>query len=373
MERLGVEWVLTADPIKITYATGVRNMNVFSMMGPSRLVLVGVDHTVVVWEFAGSEHLSQSVSLIDEVRTAPGITALSGSRHTVAIASFAAEIASLIGARRGAPSPLAVERVDHDVTDALRSAGCVLSSATEVFVESRRIKLPSELEVMNGATTLVEAEVTTMLDSLHAGATEIEVWSHFQQHLIANDGEYVSTRLVQSGKRTFPYFQEAGPNVIVDGDLFCIDTDTIGLGGYAVDFSRTYHVGPSEPAAHQRHLHALAREQLEHNARLIAPGVRFEDFARRAWQVPTRHLPFGYSSLAHGLGMCGEYPCIPAAVADVPYTLDGEFEANMVVCVESYIGDPERGEGVKLEDQFLVTDTGVQPMSSLAFDPRLTL
>jgi len=79
MERLDVEWVLTADPINITYATGVRNMNVFSMMGPSRLVLVGVNGTVVVWEFAGSEHLSRSVSLIDEVRTAPGLTALSGS------------------------------------------------------------------------------------------------------------------------------------------------------------------------------------------------------------------------------------------------------------------------------------------------------
>ncbi len=138
MERLDVEWVLTADPINITYATGVRNMNVFSMMGPSRLVLVGVNDTVVVWEFAGSEHLSRSVSLIDEVRTAPGLTALSGSGYTEAIASFATEIASLIGARRGKPSSLAVERVDHDVTDALRSAGCVLSSATEVFVESCR-------------------------------------------------------------------------------------------------------------------------------------------------------------------------------------------------------------------------------------------
>ncbi|MEJ7800853.1 MAG: Xaa-Pro peptidase family protein [Ilumatobacter sp.] len=373
MDRLDVEWVLTADPINITYATGVRNMNVFSMMGPSRLVLVGVNDTVVAWEFAGLEHLSRSVSLIDEVRTAPGLTALSGSGYTEAIASFATEIASLIGARRGKPSPLAVERVDHAVTDALRSVGCVLSSASEVFVESRRIKLASELEVMEEAMTLVEAAVSTMLESLHAGATEIEVWSHFQQHLIANDGEYVSTRLVQSGPRTFPYFQEAGPNVIVDGDLFCIDTDAIGFGGYAVDFSRTYHVGPSEPTTQQRHLHALAREQLEHNASLVAPGVRFEDFACQAWEVPARHLTFGYSSLAHGLGMCGEYPYIPVAVPDVPFALDGEFEPNMVVCVESYIGDPKRGEGVKLEDQYLVTDTGAERMSSLAFDTRLAV
>lgn len=373
MERLDVEWLLTADPINITYATGVRNMSVFSMMGPSRFLLLGVDDVTVVWEFAGSEHLSQSVPLIDEVRTAPGLTALSGAGYHDAIASFAIEIAALIGAPQGTASRLAVERVDHEVSDALRSTGCELSSATDVFVESRRIKLPSELGVMVEAMSLVQSAVSTMLDALRVGMTEVEVWSHFHQHLIAHDGEYVSTRLVQSGSRTFPYFQEAGTNIIADGDLFCIDTDAVGFGGYGVDFSRTYHVGPSEPAAHQRYLHGLAREQLEHNARQLAPGVSFEDFARRAWRVPERHLAFGYSSLAHGLGMCGEYPYIPAAVADVPFGLAGEFEPNMVICVESYIGDPDRGEGVKLEDQYVVTETGARRMSTMAFDERLSL
>jgi len=210
-----------------------------------------------------------------------------------------------------------------------------------------------------------------MLGSLHAGATEVEVWSRFHQHLVANGGEYVSTRLVQSGDRIFPYFREAGANIISDGDLFCIDTDAIGLGGYAVDFSRTYHVGPSEPAPQQQHLHAIAREQLGHNAGLIAPGVTFEEFARQAFDVPERHVAFGYSSLAHGLGMCGEYPYIPVAEAGLPFGLEGEFEPNMVVCVESYIGDPDRGEGVKLEDQFVVTETGTDQMSSLPFDGRL--
>ena len=158
---------------------------------------------------------------------------------------------------------------------------------------------------MREAMARVQVAVVAMLDSLRAGVTEIEVWSYFHQHLIACDGEFVSTRLVQSGARTFPYFREAGPHLVADGDLFCIDTDAIGLGGYAVDFSRTYHVGPSEPTAQQRHLHALAREQLEHNAALIAPGVELEQFARRAWSVPDRYAPFGYSSLAHGLGMSG--------------------------------------------------------------------
>ncbi len=372
MAWLNVDWILTADPINITYATGIRNMTVFSMMGPSRLLLVGLD-TAVIWEFAGSEHLAQPSELIDEVRTAPGLTAISGSGYRQAITTFATEIASLTGSGPGNLKALAVERVDHDVTDALRATGCTLTSATEVFVRSRRIKLAGELQAMGEAMVRVEAAVTAMLDRLRPGVTEIEVWSHFQQHLVANDGEYVSTRLVQAGARTFPYFREAGNNTVADGDLFAIDTDAIGFGGYAVDLSRTYHVGPSEPTKRQRHLHALALEQLEHNAELLAPGLRFEDFARRAWRVPERHAPYGYASLAHGLGMCGEFPYIPMAEPDRPYALDGEFEPNMVICVESYIGDPDSCEGVKLEDQFLITDTGARAMSSLPFDPGLTI
>ena len=371
MERLDVPWLLTTDPINISYATGVRNMNVFSMMGAVRFLLVGADGAVVLWEFDGSEHLAESSSVVEDVRTAPGVTALSGSGYRQAIHGFAAEIAGLTGADRGR-AVLAIERIDLEVADALRSYGCLLKNATEVFVQSRLIKLPGEIEIMNEAMHRVESGVSVMLEGLQAGVTEIDVWSRFHQHLIASDGEYVSTRLVQAGERTFPYFQEAGPNLINHGDLFCIDTDAIGFGGYAVDFSRTYHVGPSAPTDRQRHLHALALEQLQHNAGLLAAGVSFEDFARQAWDVPAEHAAYGYSSLAHGLGMCGEYPYVPATTPGEPFGLDGQYEANMVICVESYIGDPDSRQGVKLEDQFLITEAGATAMSSLPFDERLT-
>jgi Xaa-Pro aminopeptidase len=39
----------------------------------------------------------------------------------------------------------------------------------------------------------------------------------------------------------------------------------------------------------------------------------------------------------------------------------------MVICVESYLGPYDGGEGVKLEDQVLVTESGIEVLSSLAF------
>ncbi len=364
MRSLDVPVLLTADPVNIAYATGVRNMTIFSQMGASRFLLFSADGPTVLWEFAGAEHLAADAAargLVDEVRTAPGVTALSGKGYLDAIQLFAAEIRSVHDLDH---DRLGVERCDHPITDALRSEGFNLSSATEIFVASRLIKTAAELAMMREAMSRVEAGVDLLRPHLTPGASENEVWSELHRHLIATDGEYISTRLAQSGPRTFPYFQEASDRVITEGDLFCLDTDALGVGGYGVDFSRTFHCGHGTPSSGQRQLHDLALDQLQTNAALLAPGRSFEEFARMAWTVPGRHAPYGYYCLAHGLGLSGEYPYVPQAKPRERYEFDGEFEAGMVICIESYIGDAELGEGVKLEDQFLITDAGAELMST---------
>jgi Xaa-Pro aminopeptidase len=43
----------------------------------------------------------------------------------------------------------------------------------------------------------------------------------------------------------------------------------------------------------------------------------------------------------------------------------------MVVCVESYIGDVATRQGVKLEDQYLVTNDGVELLTTYPFADSL--
>jgi Xaa-Pro aminopeptidase len=43
----------------------------------------------------------------------------------------------------------------------------------------------------------------------------------------------------------------------------------------------------------------------------------------------------------------------------------------MVLCVESYIGEPNGREGVKLENEYLVTADGVENLTPYPFDDRL--
>ena len=200
----------------------------------------------------------------------------------------------------------------------------------------------------------------------------MEVWAAFHRDLIAREGEYISTRLLQGGPNTFPYFKEAGSRPLVDGDLLCLDTDAIGYLGYAVDLSRTFLCGGGRGTSRQRELHAMAHEQLQHNADLLAPGRSYEELARQAWPVPDEHRPFGYYCLLHGIGVAGEPPNVPHHHPERPYPLAGELEPGMVVCVESYIGDPSSQQGVKLEDQYLVTGQGAERLTTYPFDPGLT-
>jgi len=359
--------VLTANPINILYATGARNMTVFSLMGPFRFTLVRADGATVLWEFAGCEHLVAGNPVVTDVRAAPGLSAIYGAGARAEIAEFVDQITTLLGS----DMRLALEGFDVPVIDALRGAGVQVGDATDVFSRARLIKQPLEIAVMREAVRRVELGAAALEAAIAPGASEVEVWSEFHHHLIATEGEYISTRLFQSGPRTFPYFQEAGPRRMQAGDLVCFDTDALGYMHYAVDFSRTFlcDAGAATPA--QMALYRLAYDQLHHNAALLGPGVSFEDFARAAWPIPPSYRGHGYYCLGHGLGLCGEFPYIPHAFDGVDYSFDGGFEPGMVICIESYIGAEQDAAGVKLEDQFLITETGAERLTTYPFSKAL--
>jgi Xaa-Pro aminopeptidase len=327
---------------------------------------------VVLFDYLGGEHLSVGLPTIDEVRIAHGLSHVSSNGFAAAeSAAMAGEIASLIREHCGEIGSLAVDSFPFAAVDALRAEGFVITDADVLMSRTRRVKLPLEIAYMREAMRRTVGAVRQMEAALRPGMTENEVWSRFVEALYAGHGEMVATRLLESGPNTFPYFQECGTRVIEDGDLVCHDTDAIAFESCSVDFSRTFLAGDGLARPEQRDLYRRAHEQLLHNVSLIGPGVSFEDVARHAWPVPEEHRSSRYYCIGHGLGMVGEYPNLPFHTPGVPYPLDDAFEPGMVFCVESYIGSTSSGQGVKLEDQLLVTETGVEIMSDYPFEERL--
>ena len=160
--------------------------------------------------------------------------------------------------------------------------------------------------------------------------------------------------------------------VVQAGDLVAFDADTTGWSGYSVDFSRTWVCGADQGTPVQRSLHARALEQLQHGAAMgLYPNRRVIDAAFSALPVPDEHKPYGYYCVGHGLGLSGDYPNIALLDPTHPYPLHDGLEPYMVVRVESYVGSVAAGQGVKLEDQYLITETGAERMTTLPFDVAL--
>jgi Xaa-Pro aminopeptidase len=67
--------------------------------------------------------------------------------------------------------------------------------------------------------------------------------------------------------------------------------------------------------------------------------------------------------IAHGVGLCDEYPAVyyPEDAAATSY--DGVLDEQMTICLESYVGAAGGGQGVKLEEQVLVTRHGAELLS----------
>jgi Xaa-Pro dipeptidase len=372
MRERDVPVLLEVDPSHIFYATGARNMLLWTMRSPARYVLIFADGPVILYEFNGSEHLARDLPTIDEIRLSEGLDLItSGADVLGASRRFAADIAGVVRDQDPALDRLAVGRFPFAATDALRAEGFTLTDANEVIMPARAIKLAQELPYVREAMRRVEDGVRRLEQTAEPDRTECETWAEFHYSLMAKEGQYVSTRLFQSGPNTYPYFQEAGGRVLQKGDLLCLDTDAVGFEHYAVDFSRTFLCGDGKPTDDQRLLYARAREQLETNAELLRPGAEFREIAQKAWVVPEEHMASRYYCVGHGLGMNGEFPNIPHHVRGKPYPLTGALEPGMIICLESYVGWDKSAEGVKLEDQFLIHETGVERMSLYPFDDRL--
>ena len=173
-------------------------------------------------------------------------------------------------------------------------------------------------------------------------------------------GEWIECRILSSGQRTNPWMQESSNKVIQHGEMVGFDTDMVGPYGYCADISRSFVVD-NKFNEEQKKLYSIAMEQIDYNSRIIKNGMIFKEFVEKSWVLPLEYYPNRYSVMVHGIGLCDEWPAIRYPTDGGEKT--GVFRKNMTITVESYIGKVGGKEGVKLEQQYLVGENGLELMS----------
>ncbi len=369
MAALGYGSLLLTNPVNIRYATGLSVMPIWTAINLARYVLIPVEGEPAVFEYGKS--LFKTQEFYPRARAARTWQFRFAQQESVPKAKlWAEEIRSHLLEWRVAGEKIGIDGLDHYGHSALQAAGLRVADADEPLQAARLIKTPDEVEVIKQCVTVAEAAIDEMARAIRPGITENELLGTFWHRMIALGGEHCSTRLLTSGYKTNPWFYESGAKLVRPGDLVGIDTDMIGPEGYLCDISRTFLCG-DRPNAVQKEAYRVAYDFVNEMIEHCQVGTSYAELRERHPAVPEAYHSQSYPCMIHGTGCDDEPPFISYSYDGEGVVPRGELRENMVLSVEFYAGKVGEQDGVKLEEQILITAGGPVRLSTYPFEERL--
>ena len=365
LEKTGAAMCLLVSPVSLRYAVNYRDYPLFQSHMPQTYAFLSVEGPTVIHGAMGGS------SWADEVRPGRPISFCDGSERLADYAALLADDAVSYLSEIGTDNRrVALEYVNPSLTRAFADRGLEVIDGVLISEPARVIKSPDEINCIRWAVAVAEHGIARLKQAIQPGVSELKLWGLLNYTNLANNGDWHEGRMLASGPRINPWLQEASPRRVESGDLVGLDTDMVGPRGYFADVSRTFLCGPAQATARQRQLYRLAWEEISHNLGLICPGISLSEFQKRAYVPAEEFQQNAYPCVIHGVGMSDEYPQVkPAFRGENPY--DGVIEKDMVICVESYMGAPGERDGVKLEQQILVTESGYELLSTFPLEAEL--
>lgn len=368
----GYGGILLFDPLNIRYATDTTNMQLWNTHNPFRAVLLCANGHMVIWDYKNSPFLASFNPLVKESRSGASMFYfLAGDKIEDVARKFAGEVKDLMREHAGENKRLAVDKIMAPGLKRLEAEGFEVMDGEEVTEKARSVKGPDEILAMRCSHEACNRAVDEMREAAKPGMTEDQIWSYLHAGNIKRGGEWIETRLLASGPRTNPWFQECGPRILQNNEILAFDTDLIGCYGICVDISRTWWIGDQKPTDKMVYAMNHAHEHIMTNMQMIAPGVSFKELTFGGHHLDEKYQKLKYGVKMHGVGLCDEWPSITYPDKWVEGAFDYDLEPGMVLCVEALVGEEGGGFSIKLEDQVLVTETGYENLTKYPFDDAL--
>jgi Xaa-Pro aminopeptidase len=343
-EQYGVSVSVLADPRHVLYFSGIE------VVAPRAAVLL-IDSSSGATTFIGAT--TEPPACVDRVVEVPAqVLATQHLDHPRRVAEAAAHLLrnpdGLLGADFGGCSLYLAPAV----TDAV--------DLTAHLLELRRNKYPDELAVIAGAVRITESCYRRAREIVYPGVGELEVYAELYRTAVLAAGE----RLPLLGN-DFQCGTMGGPpragHRAEAGELYILDLGAV-VGGYHADLCRTFAVGgdptPAQLAAWQK-----VSEVLQWAEERIRPGMscrRLYHDASRELDPEARNL-FPHH-LGHGIGLSPhERPALN------PHW-DQTFEEGDVFTLEPGIYSPELRGGIRLEQNYRLTATGLERLSAFPLE-----
>ena len=227
------------------------------------------------------------------------------------------------------------------------------------------IKQPEELNAIKAAIDLTTQSFMLVHESISSYTYEYEVEAAYTHAFKRAGRGHAYTPIVASGKNSCTLHYIANSGKISPESLLLLDVGA-EVENYAADISRTYAV--QAPTARQKSVFRAVKEVQEYAFSLLKPGVTLGEYESKIEAAMVEKLQelrvitkdetdevrnyYPHAS-SHFLGLdvhdVGDYQC--------------PLEPGMVLTVEPGIYLPEENIGIRIEDNVLVTPSGIDILS----------
>ena len=345
-----------ADAFLVTNPTNVRYLSGFTAGEDARLLITS-DNQYIITDFRYYEQAE---------RQAPAFTLC---KMTQSVPAAFAELVQQTGVRR-----VAFEAADVSYglyQELAKTEGIELLPVKDWVQTLRAVKTPEELAAIRRAVAIGDAAFAALPSLLRPGISERELAAFMRTH----GAEDVAFPPIVAGgpNGAMPHAipgeqilvgREAHDRALVPGEPIVLDFGA-QVDGYSSDLTRTICIG--QPGDRFREIHAIVLAAQRAAEAAIRPGMLGKEadaIARQVIMDAGYGEAFGHG-LGHGVGL--DVHELPGAGPRGELAL----EPGMTVTVEPGIYQPGWG-GVRIEDLVVVTDSGIEVLTTASKEPAIS-
>ncbi|GMA63600.1 Xaa-Pro aminopeptidase [Alicyclobacillus fastidiosus] len=260
------------------------------------------------------------------------------------------------------------ETVAHQFSRELaqRYPGLAVRNIHAGICRMRAVKDAHEVAAIREAIRITKLGIENLMSHAHGDVAEYELQAHFDFTLRSNGvSEHAFPSIIAGGERATVLHYEDNDQTVADGELVLLDLGAAHLH-YSADISRTFPVnGKFTPR--QKELYEIVLTAMEETIAAVKPGMSYPELNEVTKATLARECKriglierddqisnYYYHSVSHPLGL---------DTHDV-HGRGYPIEVGSVITIEPGLYVAEEGIGIRIEDDILVTATGVENLSS---------
>ncbi len=247
-----------------------------------------------------------------------------------------------------------------------RIPGLQIKKLDSIIAKLRHRKKPEEVAYIKESTRIINDALHGVMRKLTPGMMEYQIEAEIVYHYLNNGCNRLGYEaIVAGGENAAILHYVSNHNELNSGDLLLIDTGG-EYGMYSGDITRVYPVN-GKFTARQRQCYQAVLDVNQAFIKELKPGESWSQLYEKAGEIigetyhrhgfiddPKKHLSVSYHRIGHYLGL---------DIHDVG-RLDWPMAAGTIITVEPGLYLPDEKIGIRIEDNILFTEDGLEILSS---------